>query len=1391
MRIRKLDLFGFKSFPDRTTFEFGQGISCVVGPNGSGKSNVVDALRWCIGEQSARSLRGADMSDVIFAGSAARSPVGFAEVTLTLASEGGEPFPGDFSRFEELEVGRRLYRDGTSEYLVNRVKCRRRDIVDLFLDTGVGSNLYSFIAQGQVDRIVSQSAHERRSLIDEAAGITRYKARREEAMARLTATAAQLDRAADVSDEMGRRIRSLEKQVLKAGRFRRARAKIRQREIALGVVKYGALAEDRRALRETLRKAKDDAGALSRSAERLGAELETRDAEVQSVREALQRWREEAAEQEAQRREAEGARRLQQDRHRELLDAAARATTRVDRARSEVEAAQQERDRAARELEDLENAGGNEVGAARDAREAAAVEVGRRRGDAQRARDVEARRVERVRGLTEEAGRLEVQLAGLRVQPLSAATVESAELEDGGALEAAVEAARERASAARRVLESHRHALTTAEEVQTSLRREAEQALAAWERARSDREARLAALRRWFSSEARAARNHRESVRSREVAEARRRGSVWLSALRERHAAEAASGESAHREALEALRAAQERALESLREKERSEIAAVEDRLDTSPVEGARARLDAARSAADHAASERRTASEAASTAAGALRAQESEFAELEARRAAVVPGSWADRALLADLATGEDARRTARPELLGLPVIGVDDLAESSGRGVLGGVASPWRVVDTLEEAIAVLASHGPPVVSRDGRLRVDVDGLVELGERPADRWAIVRDGLPAARERASNLEIAAELARGADEQARSELDAAAEALREAQSGVVAARESALQAVRAGIAREVQEVSRAHAEREAALFTERDAAARTQAARVRAELEAAELARDHAIAALPEPADPTRFLRGALGLALPGPLGPRPDRHEGGDLSAPRTAVREAESEVERADHAVREASTALDRHRDAVRALEREVAEREAARQARLAEAGRIETRLLEVQALLEGSAEDPALERSEAALLLAEAALAEADEAWRAMEAAAAARRERRAAAQERLERSVEAIGLGEAGVSEARAEIARSEAAAAAALSESEQAEQTAGMLAVQRAETLSRVERDRDRLEKLTAEQTRVRESLDDARERAVRAEAERAEMEQRVQNLMLEIEALRKRLGDRYQVSLPGLLDRLWMRKRLVLDPDEGVQERLVVREVELEAVEPLSIGIAFADDADAVRQMVSEVEELRAELQAFGEVNLAAEEEYRELDERHRELLAQAEDLDASVKTIRAAIAKMNRTCRERFRDAYDRVNEAFQLSYPKLVGGGDARLALTDEEDLLETGVDIFVRPPGKRLQNLTLLSGGEKAMTAIALLLALFQVKPSPFCVLDEVDAPLDEANGARFNDMVREMSRMSQFIVITHNRKTMECADVLYGVTMAHPGVSTLVSVALDA
>jgi chromosome segregation protein len=229
--------------------------------------------------------------------------------------------------------------------------------------------------------------------------------------------------------------------------------------------------------------------------------------------------------------------------------------------------------------------------------------------------------------------------------------------------------------------------------------------------------------------------------------------------------------------------------------------------------------------------------------------------------------------------------------------------------------------------------------------------------------------------------------------------------------------------------------------------------------------------------------------------------------------------------------------------------------------------------------------------------------------------------------------------------------------------------------------------------------------------------------------------------------------------------------------------------VAELSDGSA-ADGVPSVPELLVEIEELRERLERMGDVNLAAISEYEELTSRFQFMSRQKEDLEKSIGDLQQTITKLNRVCRFRFKESFEEINEKFQAVFPRLFRGGKARLVLTDESDYLETGVDIVVQPPGKKLQSITLLSGGEKALTAVSLLFAIFLTKPSPFCFLDEVDAPLDDANIDRFNDLIQEMSQFSQFVLVTHNKKSMQAAEVLYGITMAEPGVSKVVSVRMS-
>ena len=227
-----------------------------------------------------------------------------------------------------------------------------------------------------------------------------------------------------------------------------------------------------------------------------------------------------------------------------------------------------------------------------------------------------------------------------------------------------------------------------------------------------------------------------------------------------------------------------------------------------------------------------------------------------------------------------------------------------------------------------------------------------------------------------------------------------------------------------------------------------------------------------------------------------------------------------------------------------------------------------------------------------------------------------------------------------------------------------------------------------------------------------------------------------------------------------------------------------------VSLALQADDDGPSRDQLLLDIEELRGRLERMGEVNLAAIGEYEELTTRFRFMSQQKEDLEKSIADLQQTIVKLNRICRLRFKETFEAINEKFEAIFPRLFRGGKAKLVLTDENDFLETGVDIIVQPPGKKLQSITLLSGGEKALTAVSLLFAIFLTKPSPFCFLDEVDAPLDDANLDRFNDMIHEMSSYSQFVLVTHNKKTMESAEILYGITMAEPGVSKVVSVRMN-
>lgn len=1205
MRIRALELQGFKSFADRAVFRFGAGISGVVGPNGCGKSNVIDAVKWCIGEQSAKSLRGDAMVDVIFAGSSTRQPVGFAEVTLSFEAA-DEPFPGIWARFAELAVTRRLYRTGNSEYLINQERVRLRDVHELFMDTGVGNQLYSVIEQGRIGLIVHAKPEQRRTLIEEAAGISKYKIRRDETMEKLAATRTSLERVSDLSEEMGRQLRSAERQVQRIGRWRMLGARLRQEEIVVSMGRCSGLVGDRRALSEQMRAHAAELGEASRAVERNENELTERRQRSETMEEEAGRVRDRLAEVEAQRRVEESAAQYQT---RETTS----AKERLSKLARDVEELRTERDGAFAEGESQGAAREHAERELRRSREAldAATERARQAGEALRATREE---LERVRRAAMESFEAAVRARGV-------VTTLQGRRRDLGARE-----------------EKNRAMLSAAGASTSHVEEEVARVSAHLAEAES-----MVAAARVTVEAGRATIAGAEAGREQAVREQRRIEGLLTDATRERERVKT------RLDSLEDLQKKNADVPDSLRAVLAVEgvIGVLASQLDVpEALEALLARaLD------------------------GALEAALVPDTAVAARAAAAAKGG---RARILVVPTAPPAEGLAT-EIAGTP----------AGRAALAALLPSCHVTETLAGGLEVWRP-GVRVVTRDGALLRE-DGMVIVG---ADSGAGTAT-LKRRREIASTREALGS-AEGALDARRGEAESARAAVRSAEQAV-AARSAAVENARNELR-----------SREAALAEVRHRLREQEAEKLRATRAAEQLA--------------------AEGLAI----------------------VRE----------------------RDALEGEERRAAEAVVAVEARQMVA---EEAQRSRQGALEGL--EPALQQAQE-----QAQRLRVDNANWQKDLLAAQTAER--VARERAERAATRATQVERERGDLEARLVQLGLDADATTRQLQALGEEQGRVRDALEALREKLKIEKEKVRASEAATRAARDRRDAARDRHVRAESELA-------RVRAELDRLKEEAEQRHGMSLMGLLDRLERDGQILVEgwSPEGMPPSLAAEPVPVLLVTPSDLEKEIAPRAAALEQ-------LREAFAKIGEINPDAETEWKEASERHADLERQRADLAEAMDVIERAIAKINRTCRERFRETFDRVAEHFSTIYPRLVGGGSGRLLLTDEEDLLTTGVEIQVHPPGKRVQNLSLLSGGEKAMAAISLIFALFRVKPSPFCLLDEVDAPLDEGNGARFNDMLREMSASSQFIVITHNKKTMECADVLYGVTMPEPGCSRLVTVKID-
>jgi chromosome segregation protein len=1237
MRLDRLEISGFKSFSDRSELSFDQGVTAIVGPNGCGKSNVADALTWVLGEQSARSLRGDKMEDVIFSGSDARRPTGAAEVRLKLsgvvvppslekefdagpvAPNGNGHGPGALTR--EVEVTRRLFRSGESEYLIDGHQCRLRDIHELLMDTGLGAKAYAIIEQGKIGMILSSRPADRRQLIEEAAGITKYKARRRTAELKLEAARQNLTRLDDIVFEVEKQRGALKRQAAKARRYSRLRDEMRRWEKVLLARRYRALAESIDAARSRLSEAREaEAAAAARVAEaeaglaRLRIEQSEVDAAAGDVRDRAHNL-----ELAINRRQQQVALDRQQA---GMLEARAGE---LEQERAELEARREPELKALAERREAAARAATE----RDAAEGAARDAAAAYARAQQAIEAVEQDVEQCRA--------DVHAVVNTVTALTAA-IQSAS------------AHRERAVEAERRLD------VEASDLVTELRK---------------------------------------------VADERQQGAAGLQRAQEAL------------EAARATRTARESELASARTEHESRTRDVRSREQTLAALSARLRsleeMDAHRAGFADAA---RLVLAQANGQVGQMGAL-ADYVEVDPRYERAV------EACLGDLLQHVLVERIEQVAA-GLQLIRREDagrcgfIVTGDGAGVHSTAGQGPGVQHTAPEGVVPLAS----VIRVTGRHAETL--------RAAIGHAFIAESFDTASRAAAEVSMPV-----------ATLDGDVFRGRHVVAGGVKAESRGILSTK----REIKEL--------------RESIAGQQ----------------HVLSALAE--ETVRFEQTiSQATAAIDALGAEVHRHEKDIVS-----IEAQLAGLEQDDHRLQQRS-------DLVSSERRRVQEEIADVDRRQAEAGESVARLGDDRR----SGEDRltvAQQRLAAARTAADDASRAAGEARAAhaalieRAAAVAADATRLATAAADLEHRLDACARDVALMREQGARLTTGAAEAERLMDEDVRA------LDGLRGEVQQADERAADIRLRVDGQETGIRDArggLDLARAAAANLEVSRATAES-------DLAHLAQQTVDAVGATIDEVRDDVArMEAAGEVEPDVRA-----IRAVEAaEPDEEEDVAVPDAGETAAPERMTAEeaIAELRLKVDRMGPVNMMAIDQHRELEERHGFLTTQRQDLVDSIAQTNQAIARIDETTHARFREAFTAITANFQETFRTLFGGGHAGLGLLDESDPLESGIDIVASPPGKRLQNVMLLSGGEKALTAIALMFAIFRYKPSPFCMLDEIDAPLDDANIGRFVELLRGMMDRTQFIIITHSRKTMEIADRLYGVTMEEPGVSKLISIQMN-
>lgn len=1151
MRLSKIRIAGFKSFVDPVTLEFRNNLTGILGPNGCGKSNTIDAVRWVMGETSAKNLRGSSMEDVIFNGSSSRKPVGLASVELVFDNSDGK-IGGEYAQYAEISVKRQVSRDGDSRYFLNGSKCRRRDITDIFLGTGLGPRSYAIIEQGMISRLIEAKPEELRNTLEEAAGISRYKERRRETETRMAHTRENLERLTDLREEVDKQLERLDKQAKAAQRFRELREEERKLEASVLLLQWQALKTDgEQRLRDLSQRSNDYQAQIARlrHLEAIIEEFRNHYTDANETLNAVQGEYYQAGSDIARIEQNIRHQRDIQRRQQEALRNAEQSLEETLRHAAEDREKLQQAEQTLADLEPREDELNEQVSLTEERLFAAEDQLNdwqeqwhaiqQRVAEPTRQAQVEKARMEQIeRQLQQTTQRLE------RLQQETANLSTSRFVEDIQLSAAQLEEAK----VSHAIAEQQLADLSTTLAQQQQEQRDTQAQLDMQRSRRQSLQGRLASL---------------ETLQQSGLDKANKVRSQWLQA----------NGLDNHPRLAEQLRVESgwETAVETV----------LGDDLDAVSLETLPSCTDFPKTGIS--------------------------LLENSTNRPDFNPTTLASKII--------------QPVAV-LPLLGTIYCA------------------DTLEHALAQrhTLTPGESIITRAG-LWLGSNWLRSRRQSDAHSGILQRQQeIEHLREQLATLEATL-----ADMQER------ADSLRDSIRHLEQQRQQA-QA-------ETNRLHRAESEQHSRLHTlqQRIDQLHSRQQQVQSEHEELDTQRmqqeeDLLIA--------TENRNVALEML-------EEAQHERDQLAATREELQQAVAEARRAQRDCQ----------DEIHDLRLELETSRQQREHSLRQLERISSRLelLEQQrdALLEQihMQEDPAADQQ-----------AELEDAL-----------ERRAAVELRL--------------TEARQHVQAQESAIR---------------------------QHDHERI--LTERQ----------------AEQTRADMETR----KLEWQAIQ-------------------VREQTIAEQFAKTEFDAVALQIELAGNVPLA-------------SLQQQLETIQRSIQRLGAINLAAIDEFHEQSERKQYLDQQNDDLVAALETLETAIRKIDRETRARFKDTFDLVNGRLRDMFPRLFGGGECYLEMTGD-DLLTTGVAIMARPPGKRISTIYLMSGGEKALTAVALVFAIFELNPAPFCMLDEVDAPLDEANVGRFCELVRHMSERVQFIFITHNKTTMELADNLIGVTMREAGVSRLVTV----